>query len=63
MTPTTMRPGPIGAQRTSETVPRSAMEPIFTELARRWEQAGRTVPGRHDPEWARLARRSPWPPR
>ncbi|MER8016265.1 hypothetical protein ACIQ7S_27005 [Streptomyces griseoluteus] len=29
--------------------------PIYTELMRVWADRGRTLPGRHDPEWAELA--------
>ncbi|MEU3416071.1 hypothetical protein ABZ760_33310 [Streptomyces sp. NPDC006658] len=29
--------------------------PIYRDLVRVWADRGRTVPGRHDPEWARLA--------
>ncbi|MGA5330633.1 hypothetical protein ACPCJT_30945 [Streptomyces griseoincarnatus] len=32
--------------------------PIYREMMRTWTGRGRTVPGRHDPEWARLA--EPW---
>ncbi|MBT2874007.1 hypothetical protein GTY64_31825 [Streptomyces sp. SID8376] len=32
--------------------------PIYREMLRTWTDRGRTVPGRHDPEWARLA--EPW---
>ncbi|GAB2811347.1 hypothetical protein GCM10027073_49650 [Streptomyces chlorus] len=32
--------------------------PIYRELMRAWADKGRTLPGRHDPEWARLA--APW---
>ncbi|NEC50391.1 hypothetical protein G3I18_17710 [Actinospica acidiphila] len=32
--------------------------PIYREMMRTWTDRGRTVPGRHDPEWARLA--APW---
>ncbi|MFF9850453.1 hypothetical protein [Streptomyces litmocidini] len=59
---TTMRLTPgTGVQRDgSETVPRHLeLEPIFTELARRWADAGRAVPGRPDEEWTVLACRSP----
>ncbi|MFC8450931.1 hypothetical protein [Kitasatospora sp. NPDC057223] len=38
-------------------------EPIFDELARRWDGAGRTVPGRPDGEWTTLVSRAPWPRR
>ncbi|MGW4689828.1 hypothetical protein ACWEPM_33740 [Streptomyces sp. NPDC004244] len=54
----------IGAQRGgSETVSRPGLEPIFTDLAARWENAGRTLPGQPDEELAVLARRYPWPVR
>ncbi|GAA3959398.1 hypothetical protein GCM10022384_10270 [Streptomyces marokkonensis] len=29
--------------------------PIYRELMRTWADRGRTLPGRHDPEWIRLA--------
>ncbi|MFD4256653.1 hypothetical protein ACFWR9_03230 [Streptomyces sp. NPDC058534] len=29
--------------------------PIYRELMRTWADGGRTLPGRHDPEWIRLA--------
>ncbi|MEU1072747.1 MULTISPECIES: hypothetical protein [unclassified Streptomyces] len=62
MTTTTMRRRPvIGAQRSGTTVPLPELEPIFTELVRRWERTGRLVPGRHDEEWAILTRPYPWP--
>lgn len=46
----------IGTQRNGEgeTVPLPELEPIFTELARRWESEGRLVPGRDDEEWTVL---------
>lgn len=44
-----------------EAVPRPDLEPIFTELARQWETAGRLVPGRAEEEWTTLARRYPRP--
>ncbi|MFF8610980.1 hypothetical protein ACF06X_34305 [Streptomyces sp. NPDC015346] len=65
MTTTTMRLAPaIGVQRRGhgdETVHRPDLEPIFTELARRWESDGRLVPGQPDEEWTILARQYPWP--
>ncbi|MBK3640120.1 hypothetical protein [Streptomyces sp. MBT33] len=62
---TTMRLTPaIGGQRSgSETASRPELEPIFTELAARWQSAGRAVPGRADEEWTILAHRYPWPTR
>jgi hypothetical protein len=53
----------IGSQRGGETVPRPDPEPIYTELAQRWEREGRLVPGRDDQEWTPLAGRYPWPGR
>ncbi|MFB7600283.1 hypothetical protein [Streptomyces sp. NPDC056160] len=29
--------------------------PIYRDLVRTWADRGRTLPGRHDPEWVRLA--------
>jgi hypothetical protein len=29
--------------------------PIYRDLLRAWADRGRTLPGRHDPEWVRLA--------
>ncbi|MEV7076104.1 hypothetical protein [Streptomyces sp. NPDC093990] len=29
--------------------------PIYRDLMRTWASGGRTLPGRHDPEWVRLA--------
>ncbi|WP_443031942.1 hypothetical protein [Streptomyces sp. CA-210063] len=29
--------------------------PIYRALMRTWADRGRTLPGRHDPEWVRLA--------
>lgn len=29
--------------------------PIYRDLLRVWADGGRTLPGRHDPEWVRLA--------
>ncbi|GKQ40104.1 hypothetical protein ALMP_66300 [Streptomyces sp. A012304] len=29
--------------------------PIYRDLLRVWADRGRTLPGRHDPEWTRLA--------
>lgn len=62
---TTMRRDPvIGAPRhAGHTAPRPELEPIFTELAQRWETAGRLVPGRRDEEWTVLTRRQLWPER
>ncbi|NJP49047.1 hypothetical protein HCJ93_02885 [Streptomyces sp. SBST2-5] len=32
--------------------------PIYRDMMRTWADRGRTLPGRHDPEWSRLA--APW---
>ncbi|WUO36864.1 hypothetical protein OHT57_09010 [Streptomyces sp. NBC_00285] len=29
--------------------------PIYRDLLHTWASGGRTLPGRHDPEWVRLA--------
>ncbi|MWA09766.1 hypothetical protein E5671_11360 [Streptomyces sp. BA2] len=29
--------------------------PIYRALIRNWAERGKTLPGRHDPEWVRLA--------
>jgi hypothetical protein len=47
----------------AETVPRTPAQPapppqdppIYRDLVRAWAKGGRTLPGRHDPEWVRLA--------
>ncbi|AWT41915.1 hypothetical protein GCM10018783_63160 [Streptomyces griseosporeus] len=45
----------------AESVPRAQAPrqlqdpPIYRELLRVWADRGRTLPGRHDPEWVRLA--------
>lgn len=41
--------------RPAESVPPPADPPIYRDLMRVWADRGRTLPGRHDPEWARLA--------
>ncbi|MFF4569857.1 hypothetical protein [Streptomyces sp. NPDC001410] len=47
----------IFAPRPAESVPPPAPQdpPIYRALMRTWEDRGRTLPGRHDPEWVRLA--------
>ncbi|MFJ6758113.1 MULTISPECIES: hypothetical protein [unclassified Streptomyces] len=35
--------------------------PIYRELLARWADAGRTLPGRRDPEWSRLTSSPVWP--
>ncbi|MFE9251110.1 hypothetical protein [Streptomyces sp. NPDC007088] len=71
--PVTREPGPYaapppsvppppgyGAQR-PDPAPDADTEPEFARLWEQWTAEGRTVPGRPDPEWNALARRSPWP--
>ncbi|MFJ7272632.1 hypothetical protein ACIQV3_39400 [Streptomyces sp. NPDC099050] len=64
-TTTTMRLTPVTGDQPhgGETIHRHRLEPIFAELAQRWESAGHLVPGRHDEEWAVLIRRYTWPRR
>ncbi|MFC8568739.1 hypothetical protein ACFUIW_23595 [Streptomyces sp. NPDC057245] len=45
-------PVPAGAVPSAPQVPDP---PIYRELMRTWADGGRTLPGRHDPEWTRLA--------
>ncbi|MDX3539886.1 hypothetical protein PV721_37340 [Streptomyces sp. MB09-01] len=35
--------------------------PIYRDLLARWADAGRTLPGRRDPEWSRLTSSPVWP--
>lgn len=35
--------------------------PIYQDLLARWADAGRTLPGRRDPEWSRLTSSPVWP--
>ena len=37
------------------TPPQPQDPPIYRALMRAWADRGRTLPGRHDPEWVRLA--------
>ncbi|GAA3775209.1 hypothetical protein ACFS5L_15655 [Streptomyces phyllanthi] len=41
----------------AESIPRRRAQdpPIYRALLRIWADRGRTLPGRHDPEWVRLA--------
>ncbi len=43
--------------RPAESVPPAVAQdpPIYRDLLRTWADRGRTLPGRHDPEWVRLA--------
>ncbi|PWI09156.1 hypothetical protein DIZ27_17795 [Streptomyces sp. NWU339] len=50
-------PQPAG-HTTSPPPPQLPDPPIYRDLMRAWADKGRALPGRHDPEWARLA--APW---
>ncbi|MER7571847.1 hypothetical protein [Streptomyces sp. NPDC126514] len=62
MTPTystTGRPRRVFVPPPAESVPPAPPPPqdppIYRDLMRTWADRGRTLPGRHDPEWIRLA--------
>lgn len=62
MTPTEQAPGrirrvfvPAPAESVPLPPPQPQDPPIYRALLRTWADRGRTLPGRHDPEWARLA--------
>ncbi|WP_406491586.1 hypothetical protein OG252_41190 [Streptomyces sp. NBC_01352] len=66
MTPTTSAtgrqrrvyvPAPVPASTASVPLapPQVQDPPIYRDLMRTWADGGRTLPGRHDPEWARLS--------
>ncbi|MDL5200346.1 hypothetical protein QQS16_09585 [Streptomyces sp. ALI-76-A] len=50
-------PAPVPAAPVSvPPAPPQVMDPpIYRDLLRVWADRGRTLPGRHDPEWVRLA--------
>ncbi|MEV7420833.1 hypothetical protein [Streptomyces sp. NPDC089919] len=52
------RPAPPAHE---ESVQRPADPPIYRALLARWATDGRTLPGRRDPEWARLTSAPVWP--
>ncbi|WP_405981695.1 hypothetical protein [Streptomyces sp. NBC_00158] len=41
--------------------PRHPDPPIYGDLLARWAAAGRTLPGRRDPEWSRITSSPIWP--
>nr|WP_078662658.1 hypothetical protein [Streptomyces bicolor] len=45
-------PRPAGA--VTPAPPQQPDPPIYRDLMRMWADRGRTLPGRHDPEWIRL---------
>ncbi|MDX2675989.1 hypothetical protein PV333_06010 [Streptomyces sp. NY05-11A] len=53
-----MRPRPVRAESVQPAPPAPPPPqdpPIYRDLLRVWADRGRTLPGRHDPEWVRLA--------
>jgi hypothetical protein len=53
------RPVPSGFEESVQRLP--ADPPIYRALLDRWASDGRTLPGRRDPEWARLTSTPVWP--
>ncbi|ARP69220.1 hypothetical protein LK07_04965 [Streptomyces pluripotens] len=52
----TGRPRRLSVPRPSEPVPPPPADPpLYRALMHSWASQGRTLPGRHDPEWVRLA--------
>ncbi|GAA2266586.1 hypothetical protein GCM10010415_34270 [Streptomyces atrovirens] len=49
---------PPPAEAVAPAPPRLPDPPIYRDLMRTWADRGRTLPGRQDPEWTRLA--APW---
>ena len=45
-------PRPAGA--VAPAPPQQSDPPIYRDLMRMWADRGRTLPGRHDPEWIQL---------
>ncbi|WSP97557.1 hypothetical protein OG444_07910 [Streptomyces sp. NBC_01232] len=48
-------------QRPREQPQQAPDPPIYRDLLARWADAGRTLPGRRDPEWSRLTSSPVWP--
>ncbi|MDX3587782.1 hypothetical protein OG920_07625 [Streptomyces europaeiscabiei] len=46
---------PASAESLPQGSAQSQDPPIYRALLRTWADRGRTLPGRHDPEWVRLA--------
>nr|WP_246886423.1 hypothetical protein [Streptomyces sp. GESEQ-4] len=46
---------PAPAKPVPPAPPQPQDPPIYRDLMRKWADRGRTLPGRHDPEWTRLA--------
>ncbi|MEE1770683.1 hypothetical protein PUR34_21735 [Streptomyces sp. JV185] len=53
-------PQPVPRPMPPRSVPHSTDPPIYRALLRRWESAGRTLPGRHDQEWNRIMAMPVW---
>ncbi|QJT00419.1 hypothetical protein G9272_09090 [Streptomyces asoensis] len=49
------RPEPVRAESVPLAPPPAQDPPIYRDLLRTWADRGRTLPGRDDPEWVRLA--------
>jgi hypothetical protein len=47
-------PAPAESVRPAAAAPPAQDPPIYRALIRTWAERGRTLPGRHDPEWIRL---------
>ncbi|MGX4693388.1 hypothetical protein [Streptomyces sp. JNUCC 63] len=45
---------PPPAESVPPAPPQAQDPPIYRDLVRIWADRGRTLPGRHDPEWVRL---------
>ncbi|WP_149179030.1 hypothetical protein [Streptomyces sp. TRM49041] len=51
---------PGAAPDFDESVPQAVDPPIFRAMLRHWASCGRTLPGRRDQEWTRLAAAPVW---
>ncbi|MDQ0963189.1 hypothetical protein QFZ66_007067 [Streptomyces sp. B4I13] len=49
-----VHPEPVHAESVPLAPPPPQDPPIYRDLLRAWADRGRTLPGRHDPEWVRL---------
>ncbi|MET8752541.1 hypothetical protein ABZW32_20945 [Streptomyces sp. NPDC004667] len=55
------RPSERTAERQQPPRQRHPDPPIYGALLARWAADGRTLPGRRDPEWSRIASSPIWP--
>lgn len=53
-------PVPPGRRDSAGIAPHEETEPIFSDLSRQWQAAGRCVPVQSDEEWEVLTVRYPW---